>query len=111
MSARNYAVFEDLQRARAVPSVALLLAIVLFALVPLADASPPDQTWISGLYDNSDYDDVVLIATSTVGTVEVRPAVPDCSPLSVVGFVPPPQTTTRLSPVPLSSQGRAPPRS
>ncbi len=84
---------------------------MLLALVPLANASPPDQTWISGFYDNGDYDDVILIATSTVGSVEVEPAVPDCSPLSVVGFVPLPQTTARLSPVPLPSQGRAPPRS
>jgi len=36
------------------------LAINLFALTSLCYASPPDQTWIAGLYDDADHDDVVL---------------------------------------------------
>lgn len=48
----------------------LLLIAVVAALVPLAQASPPDQTWISGIYDNADYDDVILLITSRVSTVE-----------------------------------------
>ena len=28
----------------------------------MADASPPDQTWIGGVYDNADYDDVIGFA-------------------------------------------------
>jgi hypothetical protein len=39
-------------------SVGLLL--VLITLVPLAHASPPDPTWIAGIYDDGDYDDVVI---------------------------------------------------
>jgi hypothetical protein len=54
-------------------AVILLLVIGLFALTPLAQASPPDQSWIGGFYDDADYDDVVLIITSTVGVVEVEP--------------------------------------
>jgi hypothetical protein len=53
-------------------SVAALVA-VLTALVPLAHASPPDQTWLGGLYDNGDYDDVVLSITSTTVTAETTP--------------------------------------
>ena len=42
------------------------------ALAPLAQATPPDQTWIGGIYDNADYDDIVLNITSAVGVVESR---------------------------------------
>jgi len=37
---------------------------ILFALVPLASASPPDPLWLGGVYDGADYDDVVLAAGS-----------------------------------------------
>ncbi len=69
----------QLQRA-----LVLLLAVALFALAPLAQASPPDQTWISGFYDDADYDDVVLIITSSVGVADgvLRARLP--SPLPVV---------------------------
>jgi len=46
--------------------LALLLLVPLVWLTPLANASPPDQTWIGGFYDDADYDDVVLMATSLV---------------------------------------------
>src|SRR2546427_1726513 len=42
----------------------LLLLVALVWLTPLAYASPPDQTWIGGFYDDADYDDVVLLAMS-----------------------------------------------
>ena len=48
------------------------LLVVLVGLVPLAHASPPDPTWIAGLYDDDDYDDVVLAVTSGVGLTEHR---------------------------------------
>jgi len=44
--------------------VILLLVSSLFAIVPLAHGSPPDPTWVAGLYDNGDHDDVVLAITS-----------------------------------------------
>jgi hypothetical protein len=46
---------------------ASLLASVLVALVPLAYFSPPDQTWIAGLYDDADYDNAVVAVTDAVG--------------------------------------------
>src|SRR5438094_3940635 len=46
--------------------LALLVLVPLVWLIPLAYASPPDQTWIGGFYDDADYDDVVLLATSLV---------------------------------------------
>ena len=54
-------------RNNACSTVALLVLGFLVALVPLANASPPDPTWISGIYDDADFDDVILIIVSAVG--------------------------------------------
>jgi len=54
----------------------LVLLAVLIGLAPLAHAHPPDQTWIVGLYDNADYDDVVNAATLIVGA-SIGAASPD----------------------------------
>jgi hypothetical protein len=42
-----------------------LLVVVLLSLVPLADASPVDPTWVPGLWDNGDGDDIVLLIMGT----------------------------------------------
>jgi len=52
---------------RSAPLVWLLLG-AFFTLAPLALASPPDPLWISGIFDAGDEDDVVVAATSVVGT-------------------------------------------
>jgi hypothetical protein len=49
--------------------VALILVLPVCGLTPLAYASPPDPSWIRGIYDGADYDDVVLLITSGTGTV------------------------------------------
>lgn len=66
----------------------MLFAIVLVvgALQPLAHASPPDPTYIPGLYDDADHDDVVLLVLETacvldgtsapVSRVALRPGAP-----------------------------------
>jgi len=46
-----------------------LLVLVLGTLAPLAHASAPDPSWISGIYDGADYDDVVVLVASATGTV------------------------------------------
>lgn len=48
----------------------VLLAVLVLTLTPLAHAEPPDQTWLGGLYDNGDYDDIVLLVLSTVVAIE-----------------------------------------
>jgi len=48
----------------------VLVLMTLVALVPLAHTNPPDPTWIPGLWDNADFDDVVLLVTSEIGFVE-----------------------------------------
>ena len=52
--------------------VLLLLAPV--ALPGLAHASPPDPTWIPGIYDDADGDDIVSLIAS--GTGHLPPAAP-----------------------------------
>jgi hypothetical protein len=56
----------------------LTLLVSLLALVPLADASPPDPWWTPGFYDDDDHDDVVNTVTSTASAA-------DCIPLVVLG--------------------------
>jgi hypothetical protein len=48
----------------------LVLAGVLGTLVALAHASPPDPTWIPGLYDNADGDDVVAFIVDADGAAD-----------------------------------------
>jgi len=88
---------------------ALLLALIL--LTPLAYESPPDPSWVSGIYDGADYDDVVILITSAVGAVssylltELRPLHPPATRIAplvpVAAFAPPSE----------SFQPRAPPTS
>jgi len=37
-----------------------LIVLPFGAITPLAYVMPADQTWIGGLYDNADHDDVIL---------------------------------------------------
>ena len=50
----------------------LVLAVVVFALTPLAHACPTDPTWIDGFYDDNDYDDVVLFITGSLSAVSAN---------------------------------------
>jgi hypothetical protein len=51
-----------------------LLGGALLTLVAFAHASPPDETWRSGIYDDADFDDVIDLIVSLSG------AVPDSAP-------------------------------
>jgi hypothetical protein len=59
--------------------LALMLVAIVGILTPIAQASPPDPSWIRGLYDDDDFDDVVGLITSGSGLVseiiriELRP--------------------------------------
>jgi hypothetical protein len=52
-------------RAMLVASAGLLAAV----LPALAYGSPPDPSWIQGIYDDADYDDAVVLAMSASGNV------------------------------------------
>ena len=93
---------------RSTVRVTPLLLFVLLLLTPIADASPPDPSWIAGLYDNADFDDVVLSVTSSVGIVELIP-------LADVSRAPAPLYPIQYSERPVSTElpdalrSRAPP--
>jgi hypothetical protein len=90
--------------------IAAILIAVMSVLTPFAFASPPDQTWIPGFYDNGDHDDVVLLVTDARGTpvllVVDRPA-----PLGLASEAPKPEPPTRIPPSAArrAFEGRGPP--
>jgi hypothetical protein len=43
---------------------AVALGFLLLVLPVLAYTRPPDPTWIGGIYDDADYDDVVTVITA-----------------------------------------------
>ncbi len=48
-------------------AIVALIATGLATLPALAHMSPPDPSWVSGIYDDADYDDVItLIASAAV---------------------------------------------
>jgi len=49
--------------------VAVTVLAVVAVLMPAAYASPPDQTWLPGLYDDADHDDAIILITSAVGVI------------------------------------------
>jgi hypothetical protein len=67
--------------------VVVVTLVAVVCLVPAAHGSPPDPTWLDGLYDNADFDDVVLLITSNGGVVE-RTMGPSLRPQRfVIGFL------------------------
>ena len=60
---------------RRVPMLALLVVLLsaLVALTSLAYASPPDPTWVSGVFDDDDNDNGVFLVTSCLATVDPFP--------------------------------------
>jgi predicted anti-sigma-YlaC factor YlaD len=89
--------------------VVLLLAGVMLTLTPLAHAAPPDQTWIAGLYDNADYDDVVLFVTSGAELVD-KPSPHDPGLiLTVIACVPLDDESCPAALAPAANSARAPP--
>ena len=87
----------------------LLLLVPFVSLTPLAYASPPDQTWIGGFYDDADYDDVVLFLTAGLHAVQCEPDLVLLPLSKVVALVPAMPTGSAPELLPPSDAGRAPP--
>jgi len=62
---------------------AMLLALLIIVPVTLAHASPPDQTWLAGVYDEADFDDVVGLLTSALEATDATVA-PEAGPCLVL---------------------------
>ena len=102
---RNDAVKTTIPRA----FLAVVTLGVLIVLTGLAYASPPDASWIPGIYDNADLDDVVVLVTTAsgiVGPVDLagHHAIP---PPTATAVLPPEKTPFSACPAPLHA--RAPP--
>src|SRR5262249_9656299 len=65
--------------------------LVMASLSSLAYASPPDPTWIAGIYDDADFDDVVWLVVMQKGLVESED-------LTSVLFMPPPAAVLLTTP-------------
>ena len=89
--------------------VALLLVLVVAGLTPLAKASPPDPTWVAGLWDNGDYDDVVLLICATAADLPAPPAPPGATG-EIVARIEPAEPAKPPLAVRASAPSRAPPR-
>ena len=89
----------------------ILLAVLLFSLVPAAHASTPDETWISGLYDNADYDDAVLAIVGSVASLDRPPRHEPEDVDLVVAFIRLIDESWHVTPSLSSTHTRAPPAS
>jgi hypothetical protein len=86
------------------------LLLILVALIPLADASPPDPLWIDGIYDAADADDTVLLATSMDSVVEENPLLADYASILPSVFLATERVVAAASASLRSMEARAPPR-
>jgi hypothetical protein len=88
--------------------LALATIAALIALTALAHASPPDPSWIAGLYDDGDLDDVVVSVTGGLALDSGPTGLP--VPAPVVGpLAEPAQEPAHLRPALSSLPERAPP--
>jgi hypothetical protein len=87
----------------------MLLVGLIVALTPMAYASPPDPSWIRGLYDGADFDDVVVLLTSWVGAVESCPLTLIDSAPTAIGVIAPMNEVSPSVPLLLPNPPRAPP--
>src|SRR5207244_2590399 len=71
-------------------SLAMLLFAAVVVLPALANASPPDPSWVAGFWDEGDFDDVVLGVTGITAAPHIRPGAVPCPSLCVVWVARPP---------------------
>lgn len=94
------------------PILAAVLLLAIAGLTALAYASPPDPSWIRGIYDDGDFDDVVVLLTSTSSLIDVSLSPRMVMPiLSLVGRPVRPDDTARIPLTFSPLQRRAPPHS
>jgi hypothetical protein len=89
--------------------VVVVTLVAVVCLAPAAHGSPPDPTWIAGLYDNADFDDVVVLITSTLGVAERSMGCSLCPQRLVTSILLPTDSDTRPLSFRSSALSRAPP--
>jgi len=90
-------------------ALVLLLLACLFGLSPLAYASPPDPTWVDGIFDDADGDDVVTSISWAAWVVELDPLAVVTPLFASVPLVPPGEPRLASIAVRPVFLGRAPP--
>jgi hypothetical protein len=88
-----------------------VVLVAISAVTPLAYASPPDPSWINGIYDDADFDDVVVFITSGVGVVEPFLQLNPRLVPPFAGYTPQPEQDAVPALFRSSLQPRAPPAS
>ncbi len=91
--------------------IANALLFLACLLTPLAQASPPDPTWIPGFWDDGDYDDVTSFLVGSDGAVKTVDATQARPPLPVGGRVSALEHDLAWGSPGLSAHPRAPPAS
>ena len=95
---------------RSVRALAIWLNVaVLGVLVALAYATPPDPTHLGGFWHNADYDDVVILITSSIGSTDGHPESESIRPLGVVAPVWPGEEELPATELVPRNSPRAPP--
>ena len=65
-----------------------LLGVVLLTLVAFAHASPPDETWLPGIYDAADFDDVIdFIVSLSAASPDSFPGLSYRAPVVIAAIV------------------------
>ena len=96
---------------RFAPPILPVLLVAISVITPLAYASPPDPSWVKGIYDDADFDDVVVFITSAAGVVEPFPQLHLRLVPPLAGYASQPVEDAVLALSRSSLQPRAPPAS
>ena len=90
-------------------SLTFSLCVLISTLSVLAYASPPDPSWVRGLYDDADFDDVVCLIIANAGLVDDAAVVEGRPAFVLIGAEVPPDDRSVAPFSSSSSQPRAPP--
>lgn len=91
--------------------VSLLVLSCLISVISLAHASAPDPTWLEGIYDNADGDEIIVFLTGAAGIVAPTPSVTRPPLLVAASSAPPDAARVASADMRRRPPGRAPPRS
>lgn len=93
------------------PLVGLLLLSCLVGVIPLAYADPPDPTWLEGMYDGYDSDEIIVFLTGAASLVDLNPPFTPTPRLVAASLAPPHAARFVSADMACSLPGRAPPLS
>jgi hypothetical protein len=91
-------------------ALVFLLLACLVSVSPIAYASPPDPTWMAGIYDDDDGDDVIVSLTWAAWAIELEHDAHLPPLFLAVPFDPPSAPRLVSLAVQRAFLGRAPPR-